>query len=242
MPTKRVLITQSNYIPWKGYFDAIAFADEFILLDDVQYTSRDWRSRNSVKTRAGVKWLSIPIKHIHGGRQAIDEVEIADSDWARKHWAVLEQSYTGAPHFAEYREQFAVLYERASRCTHLSEVNLLFLREICRCLEIETPFRSSRAFQSNVGKTERLVSICKQTSATHYLTGPRAKNYLQEKYFRDCDIQVVYLNFENYPPYPQLHGKYVSEVSILDLLFCTGAEAPKFMKYATLGSNNDHTM
>ena len=62
MSDKRVAIVQSNYIPWKGYFDLIASVDEFILYDDVQFTRRDWRNRNRIKTPQGVHWLTVPVK------------------------------------------------------------------------------------------------------------------------------------------------------------------------------------
>ena len=59
---KRVAIIQSSYIPWKGYFDIIRGVDEFVLLDDAQYTRRDWRNRNIIKTPGGPQWLTIPVE------------------------------------------------------------------------------------------------------------------------------------------------------------------------------------
>ena len=58
---KKVAILQSNYIPWKGYFDLISYVDEFIIYDDMQFTTRDWRNRNKIKTPQGLYWLSIPV-------------------------------------------------------------------------------------------------------------------------------------------------------------------------------------
>ena len=51
---KKIAILQSNYIPWKGYFDIINLVDEFILYDDMQYTRRDWRNRNKIKKHSAV--------------------------------------------------------------------------------------------------------------------------------------------------------------------------------------------
>ena len=59
---KRVAIVQSCYIPWKGYFDLINGVDEFILLDDVQYSRANWRNRNRIKTPDGTAWLTIPVR------------------------------------------------------------------------------------------------------------------------------------------------------------------------------------
>ena len=73
-PLKKVAIVQSNYIPWKGYFDLINLVDEFILFDDMQYTRRDWRNRNIIKTFNGLLWLTIPVgRHRSRGLDLFEE-------------------------------------------------------------------------------------------------------------------------------------------------------------------------
>ena len=89
MSRKCVAIVQSSYIPWKGYFDLIRAVDEFILLDDVQFTRRDWRSRNRIKTPQGLMWLTIPVQSKGRYLQTIQETCVAESDWSGKHWASL---------------------------------------------------------------------------------------------------------------------------------------------------------
>ena len=98
---KKVAILQSNYIPWKGYFDMIAAVDEFILYDDTQYTRRDWRNRNQIKTPQGVRWLTVPVVVKGKYHQKIRETEIDGSSWASAHWKTLALNYRGAPHFTE---------------------------------------------------------------------------------------------------------------------------------------------
>lgn len=58
-----IAILQSNYNPWKGYFDLIALADIFVIYDEVQYTKNDWRNRNHIITLQVVQWITIPVKH-----------------------------------------------------------------------------------------------------------------------------------------------------------------------------------
>ena len=60
---RKIAILQSNYIPWKGYFDIISKVDEFIFYDEVQYTKHDWRNRNRIKTSNGLIWLTIPVNN-----------------------------------------------------------------------------------------------------------------------------------------------------------------------------------
>ena len=81
------------------------------------------------------------------------------------------------------------------------------------------------------GKTERLATLCKQAKATEYISGPAAKNYVNEKVFADLGIEVTWFDYEGYPEYPQLWGEFNHGVTILDLLFNSGKEGAKYMRY-----------
>jgi hypothetical protein len=114
--TKKVAILQSNYIPWKGYFDMIAAVDEFILFDDMQYTKRDWRNRNQIKTPHGVQWLTVPVLVKGKYHQKIRETEINGIEWAAAHWQALLQNYRRAPYFSEIATWLEPLYLCKSEC------------------------------------------------------------------------------------------------------------------------------
>ncbi len=223
----RVLITQSNYIPWKGYFDAIRAADFFVVYDEVQYTRRDWRNRNRIKTAAGLKWLSVPVSNDYA-RQRISEVKIGGQRWLRKHLESLRHSYGSLPFYDEVMGFLAPAYEAGD--VYLSELNLRLIRAINRYLKIETVLRQSREFELLPGRSERLLHICMELGASEYLSGPSAAAYLDEDLFARQGIALHYLDFSNYPQYPQLYGDFVHEVTILDLLFSKGPEALQFMK------------
>jgi hypothetical protein len=227
---KRVAIVQSNYIPWKGYFDLIAAVDEFILLDDVQYTKRDWRNRNLIKTAQGAQWLTIPV--INKGRQLqlINETEISEP-WADKHWARIRHAYGKAPFFALYEAELAGLYETAARLTLLSDINRLFLAGLCKLLRIATLLTDSRAYASTGQKTEKLLLLCHAAGAAAYLSGPAARDYLEEPAFAEAGIAVNWMDYGGYPLYPQLYGEFDHHVSVIDLLCNTGPEARHFMKF-----------
>jgi hypothetical protein len=226
---KRVAIVQSCYIPWKGYFDLINLVDEFILYDDRQYTRRDWRNRNRIKTPQGTQWLTIPVKVKGRYEQRIDETLIDDPRWADRHWMTLEHNYSAAPHFNDYAETVSALYSRAQEPL-LSAVNRAFIEAICALLRIETAFSWSSEYEAEGTKTDRLVSLCKAARATTYLSGPSAKEYMDEGLFEAAGIELEYMDYSGYPEYPQLHPPFEHEVTILDLLFNTGPEAPGFMK------------
>lgn len=228
---KTVSIIQSNYIPWKGYFDIIGLSDEFIILDTVQFTKNDWRNRNRIKVAAGQPWLTIPVKT--GGRfgQTIAETEIADSSWAERHWSKLSATYRGLPGFDLYGPAIARVYEEAARESHLSAVNRLFLERICGLLAIRTTFADAAAYPDAGEKSERVVSLCNAVGATRYLSGPAARTYLDEDLFAQRGVEVAYIDYAGYPEYDQVNPPFDHAVSVLDLLFCAGERAPEFMKF-----------
>ena len=229
--SKIIAILQSNYIPWKGYFDLINSVDEFIIYDDVQYTLDDWRNRNKIKTKQGVQWITIPVSKKGRLRMKISEVKVADVRWARKHWQTLSNAYARASHFREYADLFMEVYlHRASKLEYLSEINFLFITEINRLLDIRTRIRPSSEFDLGEGKTRRLLNICKQTGASAYLSGPAAKDYLDEDVFHQEGISIEWMNYDNYPVYKQIHQPFEHGVTILDLIFNEGPESKKYLK------------
>lgn len=226
---RRIAVVQSNYIPWKGYFDLIKSVDEFILLDDVQYTRRDWRNRNQIKTKDGPQWLSIPVRD--EGREAlIQDVRIADCAWARKHWTTIYHSYCRAPYFDLHRERFETLYKDVREAECLSGINRRFIDASCAALGIQTKISWSTDYPHRDERDQRLVDLCRGTGATEYLSGPTAKSYLQEDVFADAGIRVSYADYSGYPEYPQLFPPFTHHVSVLDLLFNVGPDAPRYMK------------
>lgn len=226
---KRIAIIQSSYIPWKGYFDIIRSVDEFVLLDDAQFTRRDWRNRNLIKTPAGVRWLTIPVKTKGQFEGPIDSIYIA-APWAAKHWEALRHAYARAPHFARLAPRVEALYEALARETMLSKVNAHALHEICAILGIITPIRWSREFPVQGTQTNRLLSICVAAGATEYLTGPSARSYMELEKFSAAGIAVRFADYSGYPEYAQMHGIFTHSVSILDLLFSLGDDALSAMR------------
>ena len=221
---KRVAIVQSSYIPWKGYFDLIRGVDEFILLDDVQYTKRDWRNRNRIKMRSGVQWLTIPVEVKGRRQQTIWQTRIADPGWNDRHWQTLCLAYRRAPHFGRYAEWLEALYSTATDRS-LSRVNRHFIEAICGMLGIRTVLRWSSDYRPAPGRSQRLLSLCQQAGASQYLSGPAARGYLDEELFASAGIEVQWMNYEGYPEYEQLHPPFRHDVTILDLLVHTGDQA-----------------
>ena len=224
---KKVGVIQSNYLPWKGYFDIIHDVDLFIFYDDVQYTKNDWRNRNRFKAAQGVSWLTIPVGKRND--RLIWEVEINDDAWQRKHWTVIKDSYSRTPYFTRYREFFEHVYLE-SVWTNLSALNQFLIEKISKdYLGIQTDFGDSREFHPKGVKLDRLMDLLQKAGATSYVSGPSAKGYIDETKFVDAAIELFYKDYTGYPEYPQLFPPFEHAVSILDLLFNCGPVAPDYI-------------
>ena len=224
----KVAILQSNYIPWKGYFDLINSAELFIFHDDLQYTKNDWRNRNKIKTPAGPKWLSIPCGTDE--KRLICEVEPVDHKWQRKHWQQILQNYSKAPNFKQYKEFFEEFY-LGREWNNLSELNQYLVRAISKdFLGSTTEFADSRTYGLESRKAERVMELLQKVGATEYISGPAAQDYLDPQDFDDAGIKLTWMDYSGYPEYPQNFPPFKHNVSVIDLLFNVGADAPSYMK------------
>jgi len=207
----------------------MAESDEFILYDDMQYTKRDWRNRNKIKTPQGIKWLTIPVEVSGKFFQKICETKISEKDWYRSHWDTLRFAYAKAPHFADVKDFMENLYMTATS-EYLSEINYHFLKGIADFLGIHARITFSSSYQYDGDKTERLVQLCKLVNATDYFTGPAAKEYMDENLFAAENIKVHYFDYGGYSEYEQLYPPFEHFVSVVDLLFSEGAGAKNYLK------------
>ena len=230
MPTtKKVAILQSNYIPWKGFFDIINMVDEFILYDDMQYTTRDWRNRNKIKTATGTSWLTIPIRH-DSRSQKINVSVISEPRWAIRHWRTIAQTYAKAPYFNLYKEALEAIYQSPGS-DHLSCINYRFIQFVCQELGITTKISWSSDYVLAPGRTERLLQLVLDVGGTEYLSGPAARKYIVPATFAEAGVTLKWMNYGGYPEYPQLGpAPFEHGVTVLDLLFNTGPASPRFMK------------
>lgn len=233
---KSCAILQSSYIPWKGYFDMINLVDEFILYDCVQFTRRDWRNRNKIKTSRGLEWLTIPVDSKGNFHARIDEMQTTNTSWAKEHWRTLLHNYAKAPCFSEYKDVLENLYGR-TESRKLSDVNRAFLEQICELLKIETKISTATDYTLEGDKNMRLINLCLQAGADTYYSGPAAKSYVDEQLFHQHGIKVIWMSYAGYPEYRQLFPPFEHGVSILDLIFNEGKDAHQYMNsFAVLGS------
>jgi hypothetical protein len=222
------VILQPSYLPWRGFFDLIRRADVFVHYDDVQYDKHGWRNRNRVKTSGGTKWLTIPV-HAAGNVDTglpINEVRMSRG-WARKHLATIQQSYRKAPCYAEV----APIVEEilADPPELLAELTIAATERLAAALGITgTRFVRSSQLGLTGSRVDRLLAILQHVGATHYISGPSARAYLDATAFAQAKIGLEYIVYD-YPEYEQLHPPYEPQVSVLDLMFMKGPSAGEYI-------------
>jgi hypothetical protein len=231
----RVAILQSNYIPWKGYFDIIGSVELFIFHDDLQYTKGDWRNRNKIKTPKGVEWLTVPCGTSE--HRLICDVQLTNPDWQCKHWRLIKTHYVKTPYFKQYSPFFEEIY-LGRKWSNLSDMNHHIIKAISiELLGMTTRFDDSRVYNLEAAKGDRVIELLKKVGATTYLSGPAAKSYLDESAFSAECIDLEWMNYIGYPEYPQLNPPFDHSVSIIDLFFNMGPDAASSMLYAKKSTN-----
>lgn len=225
-----VVVLQPSYIPWRGYFHQIFKADIFVFYDCVQYDKHGWRNRNRIRTKEGSQWLTIPVaaRGCVSEGTPICEVTISPPDnWRNKHLRSILMNYSRSPFLRNYSEMLDEIYSREDKL--LADFTCSTTERIARELGItETKFMRSSELGVEGTKSDRLLSVLKRVGATHYISGPSAKSYLDEDALEREGISVEYMSYE-YPDYPQGAGEFDGRVSILDLLLNAGDRAPEYI-------------
>lgn len=219
-------VIQPSYLPWRGFFDFIHEVDIFVFLDDVQYTVRDWRNRNRIKTHDGAVWLTVPV--LGGRNQMIMDAKIDNAQsWARKHLHAIERSYGRAKHFAEYFDVLSAVYSRGFES--LCDLDIELTKTLCSCLGIDKRFVIASDLECLGSKDDKLLEIVQRLGGDVYLSGPSAAAYMRPSMWRDAGIELRYKDYSGYPEYPQISGPFEPSVSVIDLLFMLGKAAPDYI-------------
>lgn len=222
----KVAVLQSNYLPWKGYFDLIKQVDKVIFYDDVQFTKNDWRNRNKIKTTIGTEWLTVPVgKSI---QRLICEVKIFDPKWQEKHVTAIVENYESARYFHVLKPLIEEILVN-NIWESLSDLNQFSIKLIANFLHCNTVFDDSRNYQLNGKSEERLLELLAKVNASEYFSGPAGKNYLKVENFESKGIQLRFADYSAYKEYEQLHTPFIHEVSVIDLIANTGLAAPTYI-------------
>jgi len=220
---------QPQYLPWLGYFDKMAQADVFVLLDNVQFKKNEWQNRNRIKGPSGPQWLTVPVRHKFP--QSIAEVEVRESEpWRRKHLRALESNYGKAPFFDDEIPLLRAVLERP--WSSLAELNVELVRRLARRLGIDTRIRLGSELAARAHPTLRLVDLCTALGADTYLSGAGG-DYLEHEAFTDAGVTLQFQAYEH-PVYRQLWGEFEPFLSLVDLLMNCGSDSLSIVRSGRL--------
>ena len=211
-------ISQSNYLPWKGYFHLIEKSDIFIFYDTVDFTKRDWRSRNKIMTPHGLQWLTIPLGSNRG--KAIQDVILPEGPWRHNHFETIKINYSKSPFIQDVIEILSPVF-KDQKITKLSSFNQAIIRQIATYLEIDTLFHNSSEFNIKGERVQRLIEISQEVGADTYLSGPAAKGYITNQ-FDDIDLNLTWMEYGPYETYKQRGTPFSHHVSIVDTIATLG--------------------
>lgn len=227
----KVVISQPMFMPWRGMFEQMRIADRFVFYDDVQLPlgggkGRGFITRVQIKTSSGAAWLSLPVARSERGPQLICEARLAHQDWRSEHMARIAQAYRSAPHFA-WAMAHAVEPIYARQTDHVGEFCMHSMKTLAPLLGIACePVRSSELDVPKDGSASaRVLAVCRRMSGNEYLSGLGAIDYIDYDLFECNGVRIQYMDYD-LSPYPQLHGGFTPHVSIIDLLFNVGPDAP----------------
>jgi hypothetical protein len=224
---KTIGILQPGYLPWLGFFEQLYRSDIFVIYDDVQYDKHSWRNRNRIKTPTGPIWLTVPVLTRGKSGQLVSETLIDNrSHWGEKHLKALQANYARAPFFKEYYPVLGSVLSTPQE--RLADLDAALIQKIAGLLNLKTEIIRSSQLNIQGDKINRLISLCRHFGAGVFYEGKAGEDYIEPREFGKNGIRVEFQNYQH-PVYRQLHGEFVSHLSIADLLFNHGPESLKIL-------------
>lgn len=219
----RVAIMQPTFLPWLGYFAMIDLADDFVFLDNVQLTKRSWQVRNQILGPHGPIMLTLPVPR-KPSRPLIVDARLIPGPMMQK----LRDTLQGILGKAAYWNDVETLLTQAFAKTDggLSAVNRTFIQSLCKMTGIEARFHLASELDlppdTQSGKAENLLRICRHFSAREYLSAVGSYTYLSEQNpFEDSEVALRFFNYEH-PVYPQPHEPFMPHMSAVEALAHVG--------------------
>ncbi len=213
---------QPVYLPGIILFTKIALSDEFMLVGHCDMGDGTWHNRNFIRNAR----LTIPVKH---GGECINKTEIDGAHWKRKHLKSIELNYSKRPYFNIYFDKLKELIEMPWKT--LGPLNMALIELFCIWLRLPAEILDSRDYKIEGHKTDMLISMCEETGASEYLSNEGSRDYVDEVKMSRAGIRHKWLKFEH-PIYDQGNPEFITNLSIIDLLFNCGPSSDKIVRGA----------
>ncbi len=218
--SKTLGIMQPYFFPYIGYFQLINRVETFVIYDDVNFIKKGWINRNNILQNGKASLFTIPLVGASQNK-LINEIEVENlGNWSQKFLKTIEQSYKKAPYFsAIFNLIQEVIFIDSSNIAALATKSI---QKTCRYLEINTQIiEHSSQYENTALKAQyRILDICKQAQARHYINPIGGISIYDKQLFEE---NKILLNFIRSKPiiYQQFKGDFVPWLSMIDvLMFC----------------------
>lgn len=213
---------QPQYIPHLGFFNKASKADTFVFVDNVQFNRKSWQQRTLIKYGSRPLYLTIPVQKKGRYLQKINEVEIIDGAWKRKHWQSICLAYSKTPYFEVYRKDLEMLYAR--QWCRLADLTITLINYLMDVIGIKHKVKYLGSELRIEGeKTKLLIDICRKTGCDTYLSGEGGRAYIDELQFKQNNLKHIFNNFQPIE-YNQYGDNFLEGMGIIDVLFMYGPD------------------
>ncbi len=221
-----VTIHQPCYIPYLGIFHKIWKADEFVYLDDAQYSNGYVFEWNRIKTPQGECRLKVPLYRDFG--KSLLEVKPKDElGWQDKHIKTVDMNYKKAP----FHDELLPLYAEtiSKHYDSLGELNIATMNMFFEWFGWNKPITRSSIWNLEERSESRVIEICKRMHADAYYSGTGGANYQDPEHYKEANIELIYQQWIPYE-YKQQWGEFRPYMSILDFAMNEGHDIDTHFK------------
>lgn len=190
----KIAIMQPNFIPWLGYFELMRDVDQFILLDDVQYSKNTWHNRNNLMLKDfSIFTWSLPISNLSSS-STFNKIYVnrAAINFKKLH-KLFHQNFSDSKNY--YLIEQIISYIQQDNLT-FAQLNHIILQLLKDCLNIKTEILMASDLNVDGSRSQRIINICDKLGATRYLATKGAQNYMEKDDFKKLfSGEIEYFRF-----------------------------------------------
>jgi len=205
----RGIISQSNFLPWRGYFASLREASNLIFYDSQQFTKQDWRNRNILLEDSASSWLTLPVLTSGKFPSPINEIYLSGDQAVTKVVNKIRATYYDQKNNPGYKFLIDLMLE-SSQFNKLSEINVFTTKKISEYLEIECNYELDDNLVIAGEKNEKLIQVCKHFNIDKYMSGAAALEYLNFEEFRRNGIEVEIIDYARLPKSPRVENPSIA--------------------------------
>ena len=210
-------IMQPQYFPWPGYFNLIYKCDQFVFLDDAQYSKGSWHSKNFIITNKEKYLIKVPTIKSPLSTKINEKTIDEKKNWKVKQVKTIHQSYSNHLFINDLNELLDFFIKLKSN--NLSELNIKLIEFISYKINIKCTFYFSSKFNLKEKRTSKLVQILELLNFKNYISPMGAKQYLLDDNFKKLsNVELIFNNFISINYQQKMQKNFISNLSIIDLI------------------------